>query len=55
MEFLAEKDKSEGVTVGRGTWDEDERARSKLKVRAQAMLLEFEKRRAELSRTVSHQ
>lgn len=53
MEFLSLKDQADGTRTHRGTWEEDEEARRALYNRAKAMLLQFEKRRARLSRTVS--
>ena len=53
MEFLSLKDQSDGTRTHRGSWEEDNEARLELYNRAKAMLLQFEKRRARLSRTVS--
>ena len=53
MEYLAMKDQADGTRTHRGSWDEDSDARLELYNRAKTMLLEFEKRRARLSRTVS--
>ena len=54
MEFLSLKDQADGTRTHRGTWDEDEDARLELYNRAKTMLLQFERRRARLSRTVSY-
>ena len=53
MEYLALKDQSDGTRTHRGTWEEDQSARLDLESRAKAMLLDFEKRRAKLNRSVS--
>ena len=47
------KDQADGTRTHRGSWDEDSDARLELYNRAKTMLLEFERRRARLSRTVS--
>ena len=54
MEYLVLKDQSDGLTVRRGSWEDDNEARAELHDRAKAMLLSFEKRRSKLSRTVSY-
>ena len=52
MKYLSLKDQSEGTKTLRGTWADDEAARENLKMRAKAMLLEFEKRRRNKHRKV---
>ena len=53
MEYLSLKDQADGTREYRGSWEEDQEVRLDLYNRAKAMLLDFEKRRAKLSRTVS--
>ena len=53
MEFLYEKDKSEGKISGRSDWRTDNNLRKSIKKRAIALILDFENNRHLLEKQVN--